>query len=138
MRKLNILLIEDDEIERMKFKRVCNKNNFNLSIIEAKNGEEALESLNNENNLPDFILLDLNMPKMNGIEFLKVLKSKDKIKFIPIIIISSSNNHNDVKECYRIGIAGYILKPLHYKEYSERIVSLINYWKFNELPTSLI
>ena len=138
MGKLNILLIEDDEIERMKFKRVCEKNNLNLSVFEAKNGEIALEFLKNDNNLPDFILLDLNMPKMNGIEFLRILKSKDRIKFIPIIIISSSNNHNDVKECYRVGIAGYILKPLHYKEYSERIVSLVNYWRFNELPTNLI
>ena len=80
MKKLNILLIEDDEIERLKFKRVCDKNNFNLSITEANNGEKALEYLNNDTSLPDFILLDLNMPKMNGIEFLKMLKSKEKIK----------------------------------------------------------
>lgn len=133
MKKLNVLLIEDDEIERLKFKRVCDKNNFNLSITEANNGEKALEYLNNDTSLPDFILLDLNMPKMNGIEFLKLLKSKEKIKYIPIIILSSSNNHNDVKECYDIGIAGYVIKPLHYEDYSDRISSLINYWKNNEL-----
>jgi DNA-binding NarL/FixJ family response regulator len=138
MRKLAILLIDDDQIERLKFKRVCQKNNFNHVILEAKNGEEAIDLLSNEDHSPDLILLDLNMPKMNGIEFLTKLKSMDRVAFIPIVIISSSNNFNDVKECYKIGIAGYIIKPLHYEDYSNRIVSLLSYWKMNELPTSLI
>ena len=138
MKRLHVLLIEDDEIERLKFKRVCDKNKLNLTIAEAKNGEIALEILINGTFLPDFILLDLNMPKMNGIEFLKLLKSKERIKYIPIIILSSSNNHNDVKECYKVGIAGYVIKPLHYEEYSERIDSLIKYWNHNELPTRII
>ena len=138
MKRMSLLLIDDDEIERMKFKRVCQKNNFTHTIIEAKNGEYALELLKNNEPSPDLIILDLNMPKMNGIEFLNILKSDDELKFIPIIIMSSSENYLDVKECYKIGIAGYIIKPLHFVDYSNRIVILLNYWNINELPTNIV
>jgi len=132
LKKLTILLIEDDEIERMKFKRVCSKNNFEHTIVEASNGEIALSILNGDK-LPDFILLDLNMPKMDGIEFLKNLKSNPALKFIPIIVLSTSNNYNDVKHCYEIGASGYIIKPLHFEDYKQKIISLIKYWESNEL-----
>ena len=72
------------------------------------------------------------MPKMNGTEFLTVLKLNPALKYIPIIIMSSSDNDKDVKECYELGIAGYVIKPLHFKEYSKRIVSLLEYWQMNE------
>ena len=133
MRKLSLLLIDDDEIERMKFKRVCHKNGYPHTILEAKNGEMALDILKNKESLPNLILLDLNMPKMNGIEFLSALKLNESLKYIPIVIMSSSNNHKDVKECYKLGVAGYIIKPLHFEDYSNRIVSLVNYWNNNEL-----
>jgi len=133
MKKLSLLLIDDDEIERMKFKRVCHKNEYPHIILEAKNGELALDILKNRESLPDIIILDLNMPKMNGIEFLNILKSDDELKYIPIVIMSSSDNYLDVKECYKIGVAGYIIKPLHFTDYSNRIVSLLNYWSNNEL-----
>lgn len=131
MRKLKILLIEDDEIERMKFIRVCSNKGFH-TVIEANNGERALEILQKKD-LPDFIILDLNMPKMNGIEFLKMLKSKKTFKFIPIVVMSTSNNYNDIKKCYEVGISGYMIKPLHYKDYKEKITALLNYWENNEL-----
>ena len=130
---MSLLLIDDDEIERMKFKRVCQKNNYAHTVLEASNGEIALDILTNEKALPNLILLDLNMPKMNGIEFLGSLKANESLKYIPIIIMSSSDNDKDVKECYTLGIAGYIIKPLHFKEYSDRIVSLLSYWEINEL-----
>ncbi|MDQ5929065.1 MAG: hypothetical protein QG594_843, partial [Bacteroidota bacterium] len=105
---LNILLIEDDEIEVMKFNRVLNNLKSNHKIIEANNGEEAIEILKVKEVVPDIIVLDLNMPKINGIEFLGVLKADDYLKYIPAIILTTSNNHKDVLECYRIGIAGYV------------------------------
>lgn len=134
MKKLTILLIEDDEIERMKFKRVCSKNGFCHNVMEASNGEVALKLLGGDQ-LPDLILLDLNMPKMDGIEFLKKLKSTEALKFIPIIVLSTSNNYNDVKKCYEIGASGYMIKPLHFEEYKQKIISLIHYWESNELIT---
>ncbi len=133
MKNISLLLIDDDEIERMKFKRVCQKNNYTHTVLEAANGEIALDILKHKEALPNLILLDLNMPKMNGIEFLSTLKSNESLKYIPIIVMSSSDNDKDVKECYELGIAGYVIKPLHFAEYSKRIVSLLSYWEINEL-----
>ena len=116
-RQLNILLIEDDAIEVMKFNRVLKSMDLNHKITEANNGEEALTILREKSIIPDIIVLDLNMPKINGIEFLSILKQDDVLKYIPSIVLTTSNNHKDVMECYRIGIAGYLLKPLKYEEY---------------------
>ncbi|VXB21918.1 Response regulator [Flavobacterium sp. 9AF] len=134
MRKsLNILLIEDDAIEVMKFNRVLKTLEHNHKIIEANNGEEALTILKQKEIIPDIILLDLNMPKLNGIEFLTILKNDDILKYIPSIILTTSNNHKDMLECYKIGIAGYVLKPLKYEDYVDRIKKLIEYWSITEL-----
>lgn len=132
---LNILLIEDDAIEVMKFNRVLKSMNLNHKVIEAGNGEEALHILKDKHIVPDIIVLDLNMPKINGIEFLSILKADEVLKYIPAIILSTSNNHRDVMECYRIGIAGYLIKPLKYEEYTDRVKKLIEYWGTNELTS---
>lgn len=131
--QLNILLIEDDTIEVMKFNRVLKSMDLSHKIVEANNGEEALEILKDKEIIPDIIILDLNMPKINGIEFLTILKEDELLKYIPAIILTTSNNHKDVMECYRLGIAGYIIKPLKYEDYVVRIKKLIEYWSTNEL-----
>jgi CheY-like chemotaxis protein len=130
---LNILLIEDDTIEVMKFNRVIKTLNLNHKIIIANNGEEALSILKDKEFSPDIIILDLNMPKINGIEFLQILKADEYLKYIPAIVLTTSNNHKDVLECYKIGIAGYVLKPLKYDDYVERIRKMLEYWSTNEL-----
>ncbi|HBT10585.1 MULTISPECIES: response regulator [Leeuwenhoekiella] len=130
---LSILLIEDDRIEVMKLKRVLSKEALNHKLIEAKNGEEALTLLRDKSILPDLILLDLNMPKIDGIEFLKILKADETLKYIPTVVLTTSSNHNDVKQCYEIGIAGYVLKPLKYEDYVTKLSGLLNYWSLNEL-----
>lgn len=132
-KSLNILLIEDDAIEVMKFHRVLKTMELNHKVIEAGNGEEALAILREQEIIPDIIILDLNMPRLNGLEFLSILKEDQILKYIPSIILTTSNNHRDVLECYRIGIAGYLLKPLKYEEYVERIKKLLEYWSTNEL-----
>ena len=133
MKNLKILLIEDDMIEVMKLNRSISKLEMNHKIIEANNGEEALKLLSKKDNLPDIILLDLNMPKINGIEFLSILKSDDILKHIPTIILTTSNNQKDLIACYEIGIAGYVLKPLKYEEYVSKIENILAYWSINEL-----
>ncbi|WMI65419.1 response regulator [Aestuariibaculum sp. YM273] len=130
---LNILLIEDDAIEVMKLNRAISSLNLNHNIIEANNGEDALELLEKNENLPDIILLDLNMPKINGVEFLTILKNNEVLKYVPTIILTTSSNQKDLLECYKIGIAGYVLKPLKYDEYVLKIENLLNYWSMNEL-----
>jgi CheY-like chemotaxis protein len=132
-KSLNILLIEDDAIEVMKFNRVLSTLNVKHKIVEANNGEEALTILKVKEVIPDIIILDLNMPKINGIEFLKILKEDDYLKYIPSVILTTSNNRKDILECYKIGIAGYILKPLKYEDYVDKIKRLIEYWSGNEL-----
>ncbi|WP_248722631.1 response regulator [Seonamhaeicola sp. ML3] len=133
MKNLNILLVEDDMIELMKFNRVVSSLEAKHNVIEANNGEDALKVLEDKTNLPDIILLDLNMPKINGLEFLQILKSDDVLKYIPAIVLTTSNNDKDLVECYKIGIAGYVLKPLKYEEYVSKIENLLSYWSLNEL-----
>ena len=132
-KKLNVLLIEDDMIEIMKFNRTVSSLKLNHKIVEANNGEEALVILEKKDELPHIILLDLNMPKINGIEFLKILKGDDVLKHIPTIILTTSSNQKDLLECYKIGIAGYVLKPLKYEDYVLKIEKLLAYWSINEL-----
>lgn len=130
---MNILFIEDDAIETMKLHRAIKKLNCNHNIIEAKNGEEALIYLRSDEVLPDIILLDLNMPRMSGIDFLKILKADDEMMYLPTIILTTSENRSDLLECYRIGIAGYVIKPLKYSDYESNLDKVFKYWEINEL-----
>lgn len=132
-KKLRILLIEDDTIEIMKMNRAIAKLQLPHEIIEAKNGEEALQVLRDNKTIPDIIFLDLNMPRINGLEFLKILKSDEILRFLPVIILTTSNNRKDVLECYKEGVAGYIIKPLKYEDYVQKISTALNYWSTNEL-----
>lgn len=130
---MRVLYIEDDSIEIMKFQRALKKHELNHTIIEAKNGKDALNYLKGEEKLPDLILLDLNMPQMSGIEFLTILKSDDVLKYLPTVILTTSENRNDLLECYKIGIAGYIIKPLKYADYEQNIKKIFDYWEMSEL-----
>ena len=130
---LKVMLIEDDMIEIMKLNRTIGKLKLKHTIIEANNGEEALELLSEKDNLPDIILLDLNMPKINGIEFLNILKNDESLKYIPTVNLTTSNNHKDLHECFKIGVSGYVLKPLKYEVYVEKIEKILSYWSTNEL-----
>ncbi|PWG06780.1 response regulator [Polaribacter aquimarinus] len=130
---LNILLIEDNLIEIMKMKRTISFLKLNHTLHEAKNGEEALEILKDKSKIPDIILLDLNMPKINGIEFLNIIKNNEDFKHIPTIILTTSDNQKDLFECYKIGVSGYILKPLKYDDYVKKIEVVLSYWSVNEL-----
>jgi len=128
--KLKILLVEDDRIEILKFKRSVSNiiNDYVLSL--SNNGKEAFIEIDKE--IPDLIILDLNMPDTNGIEFLTILKNDEELKHIPVIILTTSNNDKDISECYRLGIAGYVLKPLKYDDYESKIKAVLRYWSLNE------
>ena len=130
---MNVLFIEDDNIETMKLQRTVSKLSLHHKITEAKNGEQALEILKSASSLPDIILLDLNMPRMSGIEFLKILKADEVMRYIPTIILTTSENRVDLLECYKTGIAGYIIKPLKYQDYQDKLEKVFAYWDVNEL-----
>lgn len=133
IQRLKVLLIEDDSIEVMKFKRAISSIDIPVVLVEASNGEAALKVLENHQNLPDIILLDLNMPKINGIEFLRVLKANTVLQYLPTVVLTTSSNRKDMMECFKMGVAGYILKPLKYEAYIHKIHTTILYWSENEL-----
>jgi len=133
MNNLNILLIEDDQIEILKFERILSTISKNHKQHNETNGAAALQYLKTTKNFPDLILLDLNMPKMNGLEFLKILKSDNDFHYIPVVVLTTSNNKEDIKEAYRIGIAGYVMKPLKYQAYTSQLKTIIEYWSINQL-----
>lgn len=125
---LSILLVDDDKIERLKFQKVCKEINLNINVFEAKNGEIALKILQEENFAFDLIVSDLNMPRMDGFEFLSALKKRKKSKYIPVVVMSTSETKNDLKKSYELGVSGYFSKPLSYKEYLNKVSSLLEYW----------
>ena len=133
--ELKILLVEDNIIEILKLKRAIEYLGMNHEVLEAENGEIALDSIKQEEINPDIVLLDLNMPKMNGLEFLAIVRNDESMRHLPIIILSTSNNNRDLKEAYKLGVSGYILKPLKYDDYVKKIEYTLQYWSNNELIT---
>ena len=128
MKSLSILLVDDDKIERLKFKKACKEINPNNMIFEAINGEAALSLLHQKNFSFDLIISDINMPRMDGFEFLSALKTNVKSKYIPVVIMSTSEHTEDLNKCYKLGISGYFSKPLQYSEYLKKVTSLLQYW----------
>jgi len=101
----------------------------------VSNGEEALAYLLSiENDLPGVILLDLNMPRMNGIEFLKNVKTHAGLKKVPVIVLTTSRTEQDINASFELGAAGYMVKPLDYREFIDAIVTIARYWQLSELP----
>ncbi len=129
------MLIEDDNVDAMTVKRALKDLKVSNPLVRLCNGEEALAYLGDENNIkPCVILLDLNMPKMNGIEFLKTAKNEEQMKRIPAIVLSTSRDDQDRIQSFQLNVAGFIVKPVDYKKFVEamRIINL--YWTLSELP----
>ena len=129
MKSLSILLVDDDKIERLKFKKACKEVNFNVTFYEAIDGEVALNFLDDDSYSFDLIISDLNMPRMDGFELLTALKENSKFKNIPVVIMSTSENEYDLARCYQLGISGYFSKPLKYSDYLVKVTSLLGYWQ---------
>jgi len=130
-----ILIIDDDLVDAMTIKRAFKDLDVVNRIDLVGNGEEALEFLRNSNNeKPALIFLDLNMPKMNGLEFLRILRQDDQLNMIPVIILTTSKDEHDKVDSFKLGIAGYIVKPVDYMQFVEVIKTIKEYWSFSELP----
>jgi CheY-like chemotaxis protein len=133
---LNILLVEDDEIDVMNVKRAFDKNHITNPVYVAGNGFEALEKLRS-GEIPQgrrMVLLDLNMPKMNGIEFLRELRNDPALAPTPVVVLTTSNNDRDKIDAFNLNVAGYLVKPVTFAEFSELMVTLNNYWTLVEMP----
>jgi CheY-like chemotaxis protein len=136
MRNLKpVLLVEDDNVDAMTVKRALKDLDVKNPLIHVPNGEQALEYLQNEANAePCVVLLDLNMPKMSGTEFLRIAKSDERLKCIPIVILTTSKAEQDKLDCFDNSVAGYIVKPIDYKGFLEAMKVLNLYWTLSELP----
>ena len=135
-RPLNILLVEDDEVDVMNVQRAFERNHLTNALFVAGNGIEALEMLRG-GSLPRerrLILLDLNMPKMNGIEFLEALRADPEISSTPVVILTTSNDDQDKVDAYNLNVAGYLLKPVTFNSFCERMATLDKYWALVEMP----
>jgi CheY-like chemotaxis protein len=130
-----ILLLEDDSVDAMTVKRAMKDIKITNPLVHVANGEEGLSYLHKEDNTrPCIILLDLNMPKMGGLEFLKIAKTDASLKKIPVIVLTTSKDEQDKVESFQLSIAGYIVKPTDYKKFVDAVKTLDLYWTLSELP----
>ena len=131
----SILLVEDDQVDCVTIKRALEDAKINNHLDTVSNGEEALAYLlSAENNLPGLIVLDLNMPRMNGVEFLKTVKKHAGLKKVPVVVLTTSKAQQDINASFELGVAGYMVKPLGYGEFIEAVVTSAQYWRLSELP----
>jgi len=129
-----ILLVDDDRVDVMTTKRALKDINVTNPVYTAGNGEEAIELLRDgKTEKPGVILLDLNMPRMNGIEFLRVVKNDDSLKRIPVVVLTTSKEEEDKVESFSLGVAGYMIKPVDYLKFVEVIRTINMYWTLSEL-----
>lgn len=130
-----ILLVEDDQVDAMTVKRALKDINVTNELNIVNDGEEALTFLKNpENEKPGIILLDLNMPRMNGIEFLKIAKKDKRLKKIPVVVLTTSKEDQDKVDSFNLGVAGYMIKPVDYRKFVEVMKTIDMYWTLSELP----
>ena len=133
-----VLLVEDDSVDAMMIKRAFKDLDVKSPLVHVTNGEQALAYIaNTANTEPCVILLDLNMPKMNGIEFLKVAKADVRLKCIPVVVLTTSRTDQDKLDCFDQSVAGYIVKPASYKGFLEAIRILDLYWTLSEMPADV-
>ena len=138
--KLNILLVEDDEVDVMTVQRAFKNGHITNPLYIANNGIEALAMLRGHPGQPSvvpperrIILLDLNMPKMNGLEFLQELRSDRTLNHIPVVVFTTSNEASDLIETYDLKVAGYVQKPVIFEDFVDILVTLNDYWTACEM-----
>lgn len=130
-----ILLVEDDQVDIMTVMRALKEIHVTNPVVNLENGEEALKYLRDpKSTKPCIILLDLNMPIMNGIEFLQVTKHDALLKRIPVVVLTTSEEQQDKVNSFDLGVAGYMAKPVDYRQFVEVMRTIDAYWTISELP----
>ena len=137
-----ILLVEDDQVDVMTVQRAFKRNNIINPLSIVPNGREALALLRHQEAYadqqkfptPGIILLDLNMPVMNGIECLRALKADEQLRKIPVIVLTTSKEECDRVDSFKLSVAGYIIKPMEFEKFVEAVKVLNLYWTLSELP----
>ena len=133
---LNILLVDDDEVDVMTVKRAFSRANITNKLYVATDGIEALSLLRSDG-IPAarrLVLLDLNMPRMSGIELLREIRADPALHAITVIVLTTSNEDRDRVEAYQLNVAGYLLKPVTFHAFAEVMSTLNKYWTLMEMP----
>ena len=130
-----ILLVEDDQVDMMRVTRALKDIHVTNQIVHRENGEDALNYLRDEKSeKPCLILLDLNMPIMNGIEFLQAVKKDERLRGIPVVVLTTSDDQQDKLDSFNLGAAGYMAKPVDYRQFVEVMRSIDAYWTMSAMP----
>ena len=132
-RKLSVLLVEDNLDDVLITKRAWKKGRINSELHVAYDGEEALDFLNKRGKYSEapnvsLVLLDLKMPRMNGLEVLQNIKSDKVLKKIPIVMLTTSNRNEDIEKAYEYGCNGYIVKPVSYDNFIKAVHKIEDFW----------
>ncbi|SHH30951.1 MULTISPECIES: response regulator [Chryseolinea] len=126
---VEILLVEDNPDDAELTIRVLKKHNLANNLVHLHDGEEALKFLfENDMNIPKIILLDLKMPKVDGIEVLRKIKMDEARKIIPVIVLTSSKEDRDIIESYKLGVNAYVVKPVEFDKFMEAVAQLGLFW----------
>lgn len=136
-RIFNILLVEDDEIDIENVNRAFEKASIKNPLFIARDGVEGLAMLEKGIPNPIVVLLDIKMPRMNGLEFLKIIRSSSKWNQLPVVILTSSREEKDLVETYNLNVAGYIVKPIIFGEFVDILGKVSSYWSLCEFPRKL-
>lgn len=132
---INILLIEDDEIDVINIKKAFKKLDFTHTLYVATDGEIALKMLQNkEVPYPRVILLDLNMPRINGIEFLSRIRMDETLRHNMVFVMTTSNEEKDKQAAFNLNVSGYTLKHFDSDKFISSLATLSNFWMANQFP----
>ena len=133
---LNILLVDDDEVDVMTVKRAFSRANITNKLFVATDGIEALSLLRSDG-IPAarrLVLLDLNMPRMSGIELLREIRADPALHAINVVVLTTSNEDRDRVDAFELNVAGYLLKPVTFHAFAEVMSTLNKYWTLMEMP----
>ena len=130
----NILIVEDDLVDVMTIKRAFKQIGIVNELHIEPNGEEALRYLSEVKELPGLIILDLNMPKMNGVEFLNIVRNKTEYSNIPVVVLTTSKEQQDKLSTFDMKVSGYMIKPVDFNQFKDMIKTIHHYWELSELP----
>ena len=135
---LSLMLVDDDEVDVMSVRRAFKKINITNELHVAGNGVEALSMLRGQNGYekvtPRIVLLDLNMPKMGGLEFLQHVRQDPDLRPITVVVLTTSNDDKDKIQAYGLNVAGYIVKPVTPGNFVEAMATFDKYWTLSETP----
>lgn len=135
-RVTNILLVDDDDVDVMNVRRAFEKGNIKNPLFHAPDGVAALELLR-DGTIPRerrLVLLDLNMPRMNGLEFLRALRADPDLARTPVVVLTTSDERRERVEAYNLNVAGYLLKSAPFATFVEVMTTLNDYWTWMEMP----